>query len=101
MTEISPDETARKEELHRAAEARAILDHPMFKDAVTALREGLLGEIEKSSVSEVDRVRDAQRCLKLLTKMISVIENHIKTGTMATAQLLEMRERKRLTMPWR
>ena len=94
---IHDDELARKDELHRAQAARDILEHPLFKDAIEKLRNGLLDEIEKATVSETDKVRDAQRCLKLLSKLVQAINRHVTTGEMATAQLLEFNEqRKRL-----
>ena len=93
--EISPDELARKDELRRAEEARQLLEHPLFKDAVTQLRDGLLAEIEKANVDQTDKVRDAQRCLKLISKLVAAISRHMTTGEMAAAQLVQFDEQRK------
>lgn len=95
---MTPDELARKEEQHRAQQAQALLDHPLLQDALSRLRDGLLAEIEKAAVGEVDKVRDAQRCLKLLRKLEEAIRRHIVKGDMATAQILEWDEQRRRSL---
>ena len=95
MTEITADELARKDEIHEAEQYRQLKENPYLKRSFAKLREGALHLIESADVANIQQVRDAQRLLKLISKLEKIIERPIQTGDMAVAQLIDLEERKK------
>ena len=71
------------EEIRRAGEAKHILDNPLFKEAFSTVREGLIEHLLNTRIAEeVERDR-----LYITIKALELIEQHIRsvleTGTLA------------------
>jgi hypothetical protein len=81
-------------EAQRGAEARYILEHPVFRDAIEGVRKGIIGQIASVKLDD----RDAHTNLVLALQTLEAIERHLRrameTGQVAEAELKSPKVRK-------
>lgn len=83
-------------EADRARQARAIVENPLFKEAVDACNDHIWGQFAKSEFSDDQTRRNARIALDLLDRLLKNLKRHIETGKMADQNLVNIEdERKR------
>lgn len=83
-------------EIERGARARALLDSPVYLEALKAVRDGIYEQWAKSPIRDIE----GQTSLRLMLKLLDDLEGNINrvatTGKLAAAQReheLSMKER--------
>lgn len=78
------------QELHRAQEADTLINNPLLKDAVEAVKDRLYQEFLTKDLND-DRGRlAAQLGMEMLSRVLKQIREHIRTGKMAKASLTDI-----------
>lgn len=72
-----------EEEVARADEARFLLENPLFREAVKAVEEALIGGIKRSPIKETDLREKLCQQLVALEAVVGQIRAHIETGKLA------------------
>ncbi len=82
----------------RAADAKALLDNPLFKDAFGAVSEYLEA---KALTCDPDNKDMAQRVIlskQILAAIKREIQRHVENGAVAEIQIAELEKRKRFAL---
>ena len=75
------------EEVQRGHEAKQLIEHPIFKEAVAAVRAGIINKWADAPLRDRDGAHELKLMLKLLDDVEANIVRVVKTGEMATIQL--------------
>ncbi len=87
------EQTARKE-LERANRTRQIVEDPIFRDAVQAVRDQLYKDFAKSDLGDDRKRLSARIGVDLLETLLTALEKHMQTGKMAEHTLAEIDAKK-------
>lgn len=86
------DEGRRRDEVRRGAEAAALLENPLLKEALEALRRALMKQWADSDGAE-ERLRErVWMAVGILGKIEAALRIHAETGRLAAEQL-DLRDR--------
>lgn len=83
------DEGKLRQEQDRAQKAKALLENELLVAAFDDIELSLTETWKRSGPDDGPMREDAWRSLRLLTKLRGVLEGHVKTGTLASEQLLK------------
>ena len=86
------DELKLNVERERGARAEQILNDDLFVEAFDSVEAAFLKRWRNSEPNEADGREDIWRALKMLGEVRRVLEHHVKTGELATAQLIRDEE---------
>lgn len=75
------------EEVSRGRDAEQLLEHPIFKEAVTAVREGIINKWAEAPLRDKEGAHELKVMLKLLNDVEANIRQVVNTGKMASIQL--------------
>ena len=84
---LDAEEMGCLKETDRAANAKRILDDPLFVAAFGNIRADLASAFEGSEPDEGARREDIWRSIRLLDKLYKHIAEHLETGKLASEQL--------------
>lgn len=73
--------------VHRAEEARQLIDNPMFAQAFDDTRKALLETWAALESTDTERAKDLHRMVKCLATVKRCIEKHIESGKLAEKEL--------------
>lgn len=94
MTSVDTDKL--EGERRRGQEAEALLEHPLWVEARAAIKKRLMDEWAASPV----RDNEARERIWMMMRMATLLEDHIRqfatTGRLASTQLTDLGERKKL-----
>ncbi len=76
-----------KEEVIRGHAAQDLLANPLFKDAVSAIRDGIVSKIADSAMGDEKTHNSLAIALQLINQIERQLISHIQTGKMAAIQL--------------
>lgn len=74
------------EEIKRGEEAKRLIDNPLFKDAVKAVRDGIISSLSTSPLGDEKTHNRLAIALQLLNQIEKQLKDHIQTGQMAMIQ---------------
>lgn len=77
------------EEIKRAEDAKYILEHPLFVEALGEIRKGLINGLETSAMGDEKTHNHLAIALQLLKQIETNLKSHIQTGEMALIQVNE------------
>ena len=69
-----------EEELYRAQEAQVLLANPLFKEAISEVREALISGIERSAFADEKLREKLSQQLVALSTVVGKLRTHIETG---------------------
>lgn len=92
------DDGKLRAELDRAHRAARLLDDDLFKAAVEGIKDGLWREFSTSALDDDRRRLHIRLQLGLLDDLLKHIRRHVETGKLASRQLAQTGEKRRL---WR
>lgn len=78
-----------KEEIIRGDEADRLLNHPLFADALNAVRNGIINGLATSAMGDSQTHNRLAIALQILNSIERQIKDHIATGKMAQLQIKE------------
>lgn len=88
-------------EISRGQQAGAVLDNPIYREAIDGLRDQLRGEWEASPARDTEGREKLWLAVNLLTKLEAHLAQTMQTGQMARMQLDQERSRlERLKAAW-
>ncbi len=76
-----------QEEILRGEDAKQIYNHPMFKEAVQTVRNGLTGGMERSALGDESTHHRLVIALQLLGQIERALVQVMETGDMAALQV--------------
>lgn len=76
-----------KEEVIRGHAAQDLLDNPLFKDAITAVRDGIVQSIANSPLGDVETHNRLAIALQIANQIEKQLITHVQTGKMAALSL--------------
>lgn len=76
-----------KEEVIRGHQAQDLIDNPLFKDAVKAVRDGIVDVIATSAMSDEKAHNRLAIALQIVNQIEKQLITHIQTGRMASLAL--------------
>jgi hypothetical protein len=76
-----------KEEIIRGHAAQDLLDNPLFKDAVSAIRDGIVSKIADSAMGDEKTHNRLAIALQIINQIERQLITHIQTGRMAAIQV--------------
>jgi len=79
----------REIEIARAEQAHALRTNPLFEQAFDVTRQAILEEWAALKRPDSEHARDLHRMLECLSRVRSVIDNHVDTGKIAQRALVE------------
>lgn len=79
----------RNEEIVRGEEAKRIIEHPIFKESVQKVRDGIISAMERSPMGDTHTHNKLCITLQLLKSLEKHLEDVITTGRMAEIQTSE------------
>lgn len=82
------NENEAREAIDRAAEAKRILEHPLFSAAVTDVRAAVLATWAGTKLSEAPAREQLWLMDQQMTRLLRALRTHIETGKVAEATLL-------------
>lgn len=82
------------QQAERGAQADALLNNALLKDAFEAMGEEINRAWRESAVHEVEVRENAHKMSMLLERLRSFLEVRARTGTAATKKLLELEKEK-------
>lgn len=74
------------EEIKRGEDAKYILEHPLFSEAINSIRTGLINGLENSAMGDDQTHNRLAIALQLLKQIESNLKTHIESGKMAVIQ---------------
>ena len=77
------------EEIKRAEDAKYILEHPLFAEALSEIRKGLINGLETSAMGDEQTHNRLAIALQLLKQIEVSLKSHIQTGELALIQVNE------------
>ena len=77
------------DEIKRAEDAKLVLENPMFKDAISSVRDGLITAMNNSPMGDDKSHNRLVIALQLLNQIEKNLVTHINTGKLATIQIKE------------
>ncbi len=77
------------EEIKRAEDAKYILEHPLFAEALSEIRKGLINGLETSAMGDERTHNRLAIALQLLKQIEVSLKSHIQTGELALIQVNE------------
>ena len=80
---LPEDENELRARTARAAKAKALIDDPIFRDALVAVRAGVVKELTTCRVNDLDGLRQYRLMFELLDRIATAIAQHIRTGQLA------------------
>lgn len=75
-----------QEEINRGEEAQRILEHPLFQEAFTATRDGIVQTMQASAMGDQALHNRLVIALQLLAQIEKSFRTHMETGRMAVIQ---------------
>ena len=78
-----------KEEVIRGHAAQDLLDNPLFKDAVKAVRDGIVDAISTSAMGDDKAHTRLAIALQIINQIEKQLIAHVQTGRMASLALKE------------
>jgi hypothetical protein len=75
------------EEVIRGHAAQDLIDNPLFKGAVSAVREGIVQAISTSPMGDESTHNRLAIALQLINQIEKQLKTHIETGRMASLQI--------------
>lgn len=75
------------EEVSRGRDAEQLLEHPIFKEAVQAVRDGIINKWADAPLRDKEGAHELKIMLKLLNDVEANIRQVVNTGKMANIQL--------------
>lgn len=82
------------EEIQRGGEARRIIEHPLYQEAIKSVREGIVSAMGQSALGDEKTHNRLVISLQLLAKIESNLKTVMETGRMAEIQLNESTRQK-------
>ena len=76
-----------KEEVIRGHAAQDLIDNPLFKDAVKAVREGIVSAIANSAMGDEQTHNRLAIALQLVNQVEKQLVTHIQTGRLAALSI--------------
>lgn len=76
-----------KEEIIRGHAAQDLIDNPLFKDSINAVREGVIHAIANSAMGDESTHNRLAIALQLVNQIERQLITHIQTGKMAALQI--------------
>ncbi len=76
-----------KEEVIRGHAAQDLINNPLFKDAVSAIRDGIVAKIADSAMGDEKTHNRLAIALQLINQIERQLISHIQTGKMADIQI--------------
>lgn len=76
-----------KEEIIRGHAAQDLIDNPLFKDAINAVREGVILSIASSAMGDEKTHNRLAIALQIINQIEKQLKDHIATGKMASLQI--------------
>lgn len=76
-----------KEEVIRGHAAQDLINNPLFKDAVSAIRDGIVAKIADSAMGDEKTHNRLAIALQLINQVERQLVSHIQTGKMADIQI--------------
>jgi hypothetical protein len=89
------NEAAAREAQDRAHRAKLLINDPLLAQAFADIEETLIASWRDSTSDRLPLREDAWRSLKLLEKLKGALEKHIRDGSVAERDLLELQKKKR------
>lgn len=74
------------DEIKRGEDAKYILEHPLFSEAIGEIRKGLINGLETSAMGDEQTHNRLAIALQLLKQIENNLKTHIETGKMAVIQ---------------
>lgn len=78
-----------QEEIYRGEEAKRLIEHTLFKDALDSVRSGLVGAMGSSGMGDKETHNRLVIALQLLNQIEKSIKTHIETGQLAEISVRE------------
>lgn len=78
-----------QEEIYRAEEAKRLIEHPLFKDALDSVKSGVVGAMGNSGMGDTETHNRLVIALQLLNQIEKSIKTHIETGQLAEISVRE------------
>lgn len=76
-----------KEEIIRGHAAQDLIDNPLFKDAINAVRDGIVSSIAASAMGDEKTHNRLAIALQIVNQIERQLITHIQTGKMAALQI--------------
>lgn len=83
------DDQKTDDEIKRGRNATALIENPVFVEAFTKVRNGLVDSLERSAVGDKDAQHEIALCLQLLKRVHGHIAEVAQTGRLALLQKQE------------
>lgn len=89
---LDDEQSGLLDEMNRGRRAAAILENPLFKDAVRAVRDGAVSQFENSAEDD-DRTRTLARLkVGVLQDVVGRLTRHMHSGQAAETRLSGLRD---------
>ena len=75
------------EEIRNGEDARNLLESPIFRNAMDAVKSGLIGSMGASALGDTQTHNRLVIALQLLNQIEREIKRHVETGTIAQIQV--------------
>jgi hypothetical protein len=76
-----------EEKVNRAKNAQRILDDPLFKDAVRAVRDRCIEDFKATKAGDVEGLRVARLTFETAELFVNVLAGHMRDGQIAQIKL--------------
>ena len=95
---MSDDKTRRKAEqdLDRAGQAKALLENPLYVEAITAMRAAMYVEFENSKLDQPDMRHELWQRMQLMKAFQGKFEDIVKKGNKASQTISLLAEQSEL-----
>ena len=80
---LPDDENELRARTARAAKAKVLIEDPIFRDALVAVRAGVVKNLTTCRIDDLDGLRQYRIMFELLDQIASAIAQHIRTGQLA------------------
>jgi hypothetical protein len=78
-----------EQELSRSYEVQIILDNPIYKEAWTQIRDGIINAMNQSPIGDEKTHTKLVMALQIVNKLQGIMQNTMTTGKMAQIKLDE------------
>jgi hypothetical protein len=92
---LADQESRARKEVQLEQKASNILDSPLLKDAIEAVKDQLYKEFAASALEDDNLRLRARIGIEMLDRVLKHLRHHIDTGKMARVALAEVEEKKR------
>lgn len=76
-----------KEEVIRGHQAEDLLNNPLFKDAINAVRDGIVSNLANSPLGDEKTHNRLAIALQIVNQIEKQLKDHVATGKMASLQI--------------